>query len=123
MDKGSLGGVEVELRLLPRAPGHFRRRPLRFGWRFRPVYGGTAPGKWAAPEPGGMDGRTVVGGLLTASGGLFAYVAVTTLFRNAGSAGTASLVALGGLALVALTLAALGGSLLVRGRRAAAGDD
>jgi hypothetical protein len=123
VDKGSLGGVEVESPPLSRVPGYFRCRPHRFGWRFRPVYGGTAPGKWAAPEPGGMDGRTVVGGLLTASGGLFAYVAVTTLFRNAGSAGTASLVALGGLALIALTLATLGGSLLVRSRRVAAGDD
>lgn len=65
---------------------------------------------------GGMDGRTAVGGLLTVSGGLFAYVAVTTLLRNAASAGTASLVALGGLSLVALTIAALGGSLLLRSR-------
>jgi hypothetical protein len=64
-----------------------------------------------------MDGRTAVGGLLMVSGGLFTYVAVTTLLRNAGGAGTASLVALGGLAAVALTIAALGGSLLVRGRR------
>jgi hypothetical protein len=66
-----------------------------------------------------MDGRTAVGGLLAVSGGLFAYVALTTLLRNAGSAGTASLAALGGLSLVALTIAALGGLLLLRGRRAA----
>lgn len=64
-----------------------------------------------------MDGRTVVGGLLAVSGSLFAFVAVRALLRGVGATGTAPLVALGALATIALVIAGLGASLLLRGRR------
>ena len=70
-----------------------------------------------------MDGRTAVGGLLLASGGLFAFVAGRALLRRLGDAGTPSLVALGGIATIALTIAALGVLLVLRGRRGAAEEE
>ena len=69
-----------------------------------------------------MDGRTAVGGLLMASGGMFAFVAGRALLRGLRDAGTPSLVALGGIATIALTIAALGVSLMIRGRRDAEGE-
>jgi hypothetical protein len=65
-----------------------------------------------------MDGRTAVGGLLAGSGLLFAYVAARALRRGvAGDAGTPALIALGGITLFTLAMAALGASLILRGRR------
>jgi hypothetical protein len=70
-----------------------------------------------------MDGRTGLGGLLTTSGLLFAYVAVRGLRRGlAGDAGTASLAALGGITVITLGIAALGVSLFLRGRRDEPGE-
>ncbi|MFB6205302.1 MAG: hypothetical protein ABEJ05_02075 [Haloglomus sp.] len=65
-----------------------------------------------------MDGRTALGGLLAASGVMFAYVAARALRRGVtGDAGTPTLFALGGITLFTLTMAALGVSLILRGRR------
>lgn len=65
-----------------------------------------------------MDGRTALGGLLAGSGLLFAYVAARALRRGlAGDAGPPALLALGGITLFTLVMAALGVSLILRGAR------
>jgi hypothetical protein len=70
-----------------------------------------------------MDGRTTVGGLLMASGGLFAFVAGRALLRGLRDAGTPSLIALGGIAAIASAIAALGVLLVFRSRRDDAGGE
>ncbi|WP_276259448.1 hypothetical protein [Haloglomus litoreum] len=65
-----------------------------------------------------MDGRTAVGGLLAGSGLMFAYVAARAVRRGlASDAGTPALIALGGITLFTLAMAALGVSLILRGSR------